>query len=126
MAKDVLQRNLADASSVDVSIKTDEYQLATARYKDDYTNHIPTLSLFFQQALEEVQYDYNGALLGFSLNWKIFSGLRDYNENRSSYYRMLTARSDLSISQQSYDIKVAEWTSSLLANRKKCRSREAS
>ena len=38
----------------------------------------------------------------------------------------LTARSDLSISQQSYDIKVAEWTSSLLANRKKCRSREAS
>ena len=47
VAKDVLQRNLADASSVDVSIKTDEYQLATARYNDSYTNHIPTLSLFF-------------------------------------------------------------------------------
>ena len=45
VAKDVLQRNLADASSVDVSIKTDEYQLAAA-YKDSYTNHIPTLSLF--------------------------------------------------------------------------------
>ena len=32
---------------------------------------------------------------------------------------MLTAQSDLSISQQSYDIKVAEWTSSLLANKEK-------
>ena len=114
-----LKKSLTEAKSIDVLVKKDEYDLAESKYKNSYTNHIPTFSAFFQQALEEVQYDYDGAMVGFSLNWKIFSGLKDYNDNRSSYYRMLVTQSDLAISKQSYDIKVAEWTSSLMANKEK-------
>ena len=114
-----LKKSLTEAKSIDVLVKKDEYDLAESKYKNSYTNHIPTFSAFFQQALEEVQYDYDGAMVGFSLNWKIFSGLKDYNDNRSSYYRMLVSQSDLAISKQSYDIKVAEWTSSLMANKEK-------
>ena len=113
VSRTALKKSLAEAKSIDVLVKKDEYDLAESKYKNSYTNHIPTFSAFFQQALEEVQYDYDGAMVGFSLNWKIFSGLKDYNDNRSSYYRMLVSQSDLAISKQSYDIKVAEWTSSI-------------
>ena len=119
VSRSALKKSLTQAKSIDVLVQKGRYDLAKSKYRDSYTNHIPTFSAFFQQALEEVQYDYNGALLGFSLDWKIFSGLRDYNDNRSSYYKMLVSQSELSISKQSYDIKVAEWTSSLMANKEK-------
>ena len=95
LARAELKKRLSKAKSIDVLVKKDEYELARSKYKDSKTNHIPTISAFYQKALEEVQYSYNGATAGLSLNWDVFSGLNDYNENRSSYYDMLQISSDL-------------------------------